>query len=166
MIEVKDGYHTSFSPGDLAFDTLGVLWGSASRHWPALAERITFQMQYFPSREYRRRHSLSYNIAEDYSGQVFALAYHLASLPSSGPFRWLDLTVGYGASGYLPVPTGPAAAKQRTVLVGLGLNLAEINRAFSARESRTYAGRAGRATVDFLATHLRAPGTTLWFSSH
>ena len=94
-----------------------------------------YRVQYFPSREYRanvsRGNSLSrLNIAEDYSGETYLLAYHLGSIhalterPWGTWARFVDLTLGFETRGYKPEPPegDPPSAHRQSVFIGVSLN--------------------------------------------
>ena len=67
--------------------------------WPALDRLIDLRVSYWPSPEYRsivdgtftgNDRINSVNIAEDYSGQTYFLAFHLGALPRPAATpRWL-----------------------------------------------------------------------------
>jgi hypothetical protein len=90
-------------------------------YWPRLDEMFDFRVQYFPSSVYidkldgkslcREGTCSRWNIAEDYSGETYLLAFHLGSIhalrdiPTWGTVaRFVDLAVGYDTRNYKPTP--------------------------------------------------------------
>ncbi len=134
-VEIKDGYAYRFSYGDFVFNTLGAGFGLALEIWPALDEALDFRVQYYPSPAYR--HHLAdgnVNFAEDYSGQTYLLAYHLAAVPGLDCMTWpkfIDVTLGFETRGYKPDPPYVIDAadplrqdygKRQTLFIGVSLN--------------------------------------------
>lgn len=117
-VEVKDGFFYEFSFSDLAGDTTGALLALALTHWPTLDEMFDFRVQYWPSNQYDHEVTAGkgaplggkLNIAEDYSGQTYFLAYHLGSiralreLPYGTLARFVDVAFGFDTRGYKPTP--------------------------------------------------------------
>lgn len=137
-VEIKDGFVYRFSYGDFAFNTLGAALGFAQSMWPALDDAIDFRVQYFPSAAYREHAAGGdLDVAEDYSGQTYLLAFHLGAIPALRDSRWgrwaqfVDLSFGFESRGYKPDPpyvidpADPARQdydKSRTTFIGLSLN--------------------------------------------
>ena len=137
-VEVKDGFFFEFSFSDLAGDTTGALLALAFDLWPRLDEMFDYRVQYFPSNAYAHQVSNAgsplggkLNIAEDYSGQTYLLAYHLGSIHALRDMRygWLaglvDVAVGFETRGYKPEPaTGelPPADHHQHLFIGISLN--------------------------------------------
>jgi hypothetical protein len=94
--EVLDGFgpRWGFSPGDLAFNTIGVGFTTAKAFVPAL-EPFTFKASYWPSGWEGK------NFTDDYAGQTIWLTANLHGLaPDAAKSlfpEWLNLAVGYGA---------------------------------------------------------------------
>lgn len=95
--EVLDGFgpQWGFSPGDLAFNTIGVGFTTAQEYVPALGA-FTLKASYWPSGWAGK------NITDDYAGQTFWLTANPHRLAPGGAFKkampeWLNLAVGYGA---------------------------------------------------------------------
>jgi len=113
-VEVKDGFYYEFSYGDAVFDTAGALAAVALSLSPRLDELFDFRVEYWPSHEYRRQFDGgNVNIAEDYSGETYLLAFHLGGLHSLRDSRWggwsrfVDVAVGFGTRA--TSPTRPIA---------------------------------------------------------
>jgi hypothetical protein len=142
-VEVKDGFFYEFSFSDLAGDTTGALIALALQYWPRLDDMFDFRVQYFPSAQYRTEVTSGprapfggkLNIAEDYSGQTYLLAYHLGSigalrdLPYGTLFRFVDVAFGFDTRGYKPtpliggVPTElPPSEHHQNLFLGISLN--------------------------------------------
>jgi hypothetical protein len=142
-VELRDGTSYSFSTGDFVFNTLGAGLAFAQSVWPSVDEAVDFRVEYFPSGAYRDRFSKNtdLDIAEDYSGQSYHLAFHLGAIDRlqrwryGGWSKFVDLTLGFESRGYKPDPlykideatcaeTGMRCdfAKERNVFVGLSLN--------------------------------------------
>ncbi len=111
-VEIKDGEYYEFSYGDLAFNTLGALLGVAMTNSPRLDELVDLRVQYWPSKAYRRQLADlgDVNIAEDYTGQTYLLAFHLGGIHAlrdqkyGAWSRFVDLAVGFETRGYKPDP--------------------------------------------------------------
>jgi predicted lipoprotein DUF2279 len=117
-VEVKDGFYYEFSFSDLTGDTLGALAGFALSQWPRLDEMFDYRVQYWPSTMYQRKVSgaspcpagscSTFNIAEDYSGETYMLAFHLGSIHALRDMkygtiaRFIDVAAGFGTRNYKP----------------------------------------------------------------
>jgi len=143
-VEVKDGFFYEFSFSDLAGDTAGALLAAALSYWPRLDEMIDFRVQYWPSNAYSHMVTSGgsaptggkLNIAEDYSGQTYFVAFHLGSLhalrdvPYAGTLsRFVDVAFGFDSRGYKPtplvdgVPTQlPVSEHHQNIFLGVSLN--------------------------------------------
>lgn len=138
-VEVRDGFFFEFSFSDLGGDTVGALAALALMQWPRLDEMFDFRVQYFPSDIYLRKLSGSspcptggcsrWNIAEDYSGQTYLLAFHLSSIHALrdmeyGTFsRFVDLTLGFDTRNYKPpLDASSTAVPKQQMFIGVSLN--------------------------------------------
>ncbi|HET9626615.1 MAG TPA: DUF2279 domain-containing protein [Kofleriaceae bacterium] len=142
-VEVKDGFFYEFSFSDLAGDTTGALLAFALSYWPRLDEMFDFRVQYFPSTQYEHEVTAGkkaplggkLNIAEDYSGQMYFLAYHLGSikalrdLPYGTLSRFVDVAFGFDTRGYKPTPLVngvamdlPPSQHHQNIFLGVSLN--------------------------------------------
>jgi Predicted periplasmic lipoprotein (DUF2279) len=135
-VEVKDGFFYEFSFSDLAGDTAGALLALAFSFYPQIDEMFDFRVQYFPSSEYYHQVAGDkgplggrLNIAEDYSGQTYFLAYHLGSIKSLREMkygtlaRFVDVAIGFDTRGYKPTPdTGPLPPDQHHQNLFLGVS--------------------------------------------
>jgi hypothetical protein len=138
-VEVRDGFFFEFSFSDLGGDTVGALAALALMQWPRLDEMLDFRVQYSPSDIYLRKLSGSspcatggcsrWNIAEDYSGETYLLAFHLSSIHALrdmeyGAFsRFVDVTLGFDTRNYKPPPDAASMAIPRQeMFIGVALN--------------------------------------------
>ena len=138
-VEVRDGFFFEFSFSDLGGDTVGALAALALMQWPRLDEMFDFRVQYFPSDIYLRKLDGSspcpaggcsrWNIAEDYSGQTYLLAFHLGSIHALRDMqygtlsRFVDLTLGFDTRNYKPpLDVGSTAVPTQQMFVGISLN--------------------------------------------
>jgi len=150
-VEVRDGFTFEFSFSDLAGDTIGALAALALSNFPRLDELFDFRVQYFPSSIYLRKLDGSspcpeggcsrWNIAEDYSGQTYLLAFHLGGIHELGDQRWgvwakyVDVVAGFGTRDYKPPPDSAADPRQR-VFIGLSVNAQGVFDALLDRDAR------------------------------
>ena len=161
-VEIKDGYYYQLSPGDLYANTLGAVLGAAMTEWPALDRLMDVRVAYWPSAEYRSildgtfegsDRINSVNIAEDYSGQTYFLAFHLGAVPwPAATPRWLgatldyvDVGVGFRATKYKPdPPDDPPYVRRQDLFLGVTLDLQRVvDRGLGGRRHR--AARVTRA---------------------
>jgi len=138
-VEVRDGFTYEFSFSDATGDALGALAALALSNWPRLDELFDYRVEYFPSRMFRRvvagdapcpsGHCSRWNIAEDYSGQTYLLAFHLGGIHAlrdarlGGWTRFVDVALGFRSRDYKPPPYPASAADPRQeVFLGVTLN--------------------------------------------
>jgi hypothetical protein len=132
-VEVKDGFYYEFSFSDAAGDTAGALAALALSLSPRLDELFDFRVEYWPSHEYRRQFDGgNVNVAEDYSGETYLLAFHLGALHSLRDRSWgswsrfVDVAIGYGTRGYKPDPPSrmlPDYEHRQELSIGFSLNV-------------------------------------------
>lgn len=142
-VELRDGTSYSFSKGDFTFNTIGAALAFAQSMWPRIDEAVDFRVEYFPSQAYRDRLSKNtdFDVAEDYSGQTYHLAFHLGAIHKlrdwkyGGWSRFVDIVGGFETRGYKPDPLYPLNPelceaqmtncdfdKERNLFIGLTLN--------------------------------------------
>lgn len=143
-VEIRDGTTYAFSQGDFVFNTIGAGLAFAQSVWPSVDDAVDLRVEYFPSQAYRDRFAKEpdLNIAEDYSGQTYHLAFHLGALDRLGRWkygswsRFVDVTFGFETRGYKPDPlvkpntelcmagdpTRCDFDKERNLFIGLSLN--------------------------------------------
>jgi hypothetical protein len=135
FVEVKDGFFYEFSFSDLAGDTTGMALALVFDNFPRIDEMFDYRVEYWPSREYRDNvsHGNGFsrlNIAEDYSGETYLLAYHLGSIHALREQSWgtlsrfVDVTLGFDSRGYKPSPPRglPDNAHFQNTFIGLSFN--------------------------------------------
>lgn len=111
-VEIKDGFAYSFSTGDFVFNTAGAALALAQSLSPRFDELVDFRVEYFPSAAYRARARANsdVDVAEDYSGQTYVLAFHLGAIRPLRSWRYgawsdyVDLSLGFASRGYKPDP--------------------------------------------------------------
>ena len=135
-VEIKDGFAYTFSYGDFTFNTLGASLAFVQSMWPRFDELIDFRVQYGPSTRYREklRNDGDLDIAEDYSGQTYLLAFHLGGIHAlrdwrfGGWSRFVDVSFGFESRGYKPdppykpSPEMPDYDKSQSTFIGLSFN--------------------------------------------
>lgn len=138
-VEGRDGTYYEFSFSDLTGDTVGAVLALLLDNFPKLDEMFDFRVEYFPSKMYlrkldgdspcRRDNCSQWNIAEDYSGQNYLAALHLAALPGikTSPHntwsRFVDVAVGFRAHDYRPIPDADLAfLPKQDLTLGLAFN--------------------------------------------
>ena len=138
-VEVKDGFYYEFSFSDATGDTLGALAAFALSVWPRLDELFDYRVQYWPSQMYLRKVDGSspcpsggcskWNIAEDYSGETYLLAFHLGGIHALRDMkygtlaRFIDIAVGFDTRNYKPTPDAELMLTPRQQLfIGVSLN--------------------------------------------
>jgi hypothetical protein len=168
FVEIKDGYYYEFSPGDLVANGLGALTAAAMVNFPRFDELVDVRMQYLPSDRFRTELADgNVDVAEDYSGQTFAVALHLGALPyvkgsqAESWLRFVDLSVGFESRGYKPdPPDGEPEDRSQRAFVGVSLNLqGVVDAALEGRASR--AARIGRKIGHGFLEVFQVPYTTL-----
>ena len=133
FVEVKDGFFYEFSYSDLTGDTAGAVAALLLDNFPRLDEMFDYRVQYFPSHEYLDNvsHGNGYsrlNIAEDYSGETYLLAYHLGSIHALDRYapwpKFVDLALGFETRGYKPSPPAgyPPNDHHQNVFIGVSFN--------------------------------------------
>jgi hypothetical protein len=135
FVEVRDGAYYEFSYSDLTGDTVGAVLALLLDNFPRLDEMFDYRVQWFPSRAYIDNISggngaTRLNIAEDYSGETYLLAYHLGSIHALRDSRWgtwsrfVDLTLGFETRGYKPSPPAgyPPYEHHQDLFIGVSFN--------------------------------------------
>ena len=156
MSEIKDGYAKDygFSWADMVANVTGESLGLLMEASPRLDRMFDFRLEYFPSKPFRESISKKgpFNSPEDYTGQRFLLAYHLASidpLRDSHYFGWsqyVDVAVGFHAAHYKPEDTDSEPHTQE-LFVGVSLNLQRFvdNTFMPKRGERAFPSTGARA---------------------
>jgi hypothetical protein len=130
-VEIKDGFYYEFSYGDFAFNSLGAGLAVAMSLSPRLDELFDYRVQYWPSQAYMDQLSGgNVNVAEDYTGETYLLAFHLGGIHALRDSRYgtlsrfVDVAVGYGTNGYKPEPPQgfPDYRLSKHSYIGISLN--------------------------------------------
>ena len=154
-IEIGDGFSEDFgfSWSDIAANTAGALFGYAHAAYPRFAEVFDFRWEYWPSENFGDEalegEDGGGDITTDYEGSTYVLAANLGALYSrrSNALDFVDLQLGWRSRGYVD----PSVARQRTVLIGVGLNL------------KTVCDRLGLRALGKVFQFYQPPGTALRF---
>ena len=124
FMEIADGFSSQgFSYEDLVMNAAGsavaYVWGK----YPNLANKIDFRMEYTPE-----FNSDDFGVFTNYERQKFLVAVKADGFDAiKNPYlRYLELHGGYYARGYEDYePNGPDR-RQRTIFVGLGINVNKL----------------------------------------
>jgi hypothetical protein len=168
-VEVKDAYYTEFSPGDLLANLTGAALNVLLVNVPAVDDAIDYRVEYLPSLRFRRSvaDEANVDVANDYSGQTYFLAFHLKSIDALGERPWLgwtgylDLVAGFETRDYLPAPADADTKATQHLFVGAALNLQHVLDALGVGEGDRHA--LGHVVFEFLSppyTVLPAAGIT------
>jgi hypothetical protein len=161
-VEVRDGFFYEFSFSDLTGDTVGMVLALLLDNMPKLREVFAYRVEDFPSRAYARKIAGTspcalggcsrWNIAEDYSGQTYLAAFHLAGIPAvrnklGKLSRFVDVAVEFDSRGYKPPPDADIAKPIRQDLfMGLSINAQGIFDTIFENRTSTAARRAKTIT--------------------
>jgi hypothetical protein len=151
-VEFRDGFTYQMSYWDATFNTLGAALALAQSMWPQLDDLVDFRVQYFPSERFREKfRGGDVDVAEDYSGQTYLLAFHLGGIRSLRESRWggwsryVDVALGFETRGYKPDPPYSVDPEdperqdyphRQTMFIGLTLNMQGVVDRVLPRKSR------------------------------
>jgi hypothetical protein len=137
-VEVRDGTYYEFSFSDLTGDICGAIIAALLDNFPRLNELFAFRVEYWPSEMYMRKllgtspcrsgSCSRWNAAEDYSGETYLAALHLAGIPAvrnriGAASRFVDVAIGFDSRNYRPDPDPDVTARPRQDLfVALAVN--------------------------------------------
>ncbi len=138
-VEVRDGTFYEFSFSDLAGDASGAILALLLDNFPRLDELVDYRVQYFPSEMYKRKvlgtspclysGCSRWNVAEDYSGETYLLAFHLAGIKAirntrfGSASRFVDVAAGFDTRNYKPDPDADVNdAPRQEMFAGLAFN--------------------------------------------
>ncbi len=138
-VEVLDGFSRSyeFSAQDATMNLLGAALGVTLETYPKLDGVLDFRLDYRPSPE------SDFDPFGDYAGQKYLLvakADGFERLRDNRFLRYLEVAVGYGATGF---DTG--GEPERSAYLGLSLNLSRVL-ADSAYDGRLHTTTVQRST--------------------
>lgn len=162
LSEWEDSYVYEFEFGDVIANFTGAVIGVAMENLPTLDRYLDFRLQYFPSADYRHqvRHMSDVDLAQDYSGQSYMLAFHLGGPQFDDEPRWLsarrfvDVVVGFESRNYKPVPRDPTAQREQILYAGIAIDFQGVLRELFCD---TPGRRAGETAFELLSV----PYTTL-----
>jgi hypothetical protein len=135
---------------------------------PEIDRLVDFRVDYWPTPEYRAGFDDGdVNFAEDYSGQTYFLAGHLAGVPGLTDSRWtrwvryVDLGVGYQSRNYKPEPMDPDAIPSQHLFFGAALDLQSLLEDLYGEPYDRTRARASHQVGHFLLEFVSPPYTTL-----
>ncbi len=140
-----------FSWQDLTMDALGIGLGVLMQFRPELDRYFAVRWLYSPS---GRPDSW-------YDHQIYLIAFRLSGPSAIGrdnPLRYFELLAGYGAKGFnSDFDYSQGDTRQRTVYLGIGLNLTEIfdRTVFSG----SWRGSRTQRITDGILRYVQVPGT-------
>jgi uncharacterized protein YfiM (DUF2279 family) len=150
--EIYDGFEDSsgWSMQDVMFDFAGAGFSVLRNSIPGLADKLDFRLLLTPN-----RHFYSYEGKEHYRQQKFLFALKFAGFETleRTPLRFVDLELGYYASGFTPRERARGDEPRRHPFIGLGLNVNEL----LFRHSDGWAGKAARTAL----TYIQLPYTSV-----
>jgi len=149
-IEPDSGY----SMQDIAMNVAGATFSLLRNTVPGLKEKLAFKIEIVPNHQIYSRTGKPH-----YEQQRFMFSLKGAGFEklANGPMRYLDLQVGYYASGFLNSDRDQGRTPKRHLFVGVGLNLGEL--LFARSGSRI--GRAAHSALDYV----QVPYTSLRYDS-
>ncbi len=123
--EIYDGFEDSsgWSMADTAFNILGAGFSILRNSVPGLDEKLDFRVQITPN-----DHFYSHEGKEHFRQQHFLLALKLAGFNAfkQTPMRFVELQVGYYASGFTRRERARGETPERRPFVAIGLNVGEL----------------------------------------
>ena len=168
LVEAKDAYYYQFSVGDFSANLLGAGLGVAMVNLPALDRLLDVRVDYWPTREYRQGFmDGDVNFVEDYSGQTYLLALHVAALPRVTDSRWtrwaryVDVVGGFQTVNYKPEPIDEDAIPSQHLFVGAALNLQAALEDLYGEPAERGRGRRSHRIAHSVLEYVSVPYTTL-----
>jgi hypothetical protein len=156
-VELFDGFSEDhgFSYEDMIIDLLGIGLAYARHRVPGLREGLDFRLEYWPSGH------KGFRPLSDYSGLRYLLAFKLSGVEPlrTTPLRYVELHAGYYTRGFLREERLAGEDKERTLFVGIGVNLNELFFGRKAKENPTVFDRARRLVFE----HIQVPYTSYRF---
>lgn len=149
-IEPDSGY----SMQDIAMNVAGATFSLLRNTVPGLKDKLAFKIEILPNHQIYSRTGKPH-----YEQQRFMFSLKGAGFEklANGPMKYLDLQVGYYASGFLNSDREQGRTPKRHLFVGVGLNLGEL---LFAR-SGSHIGRAAYSALDYV----QVPYTSLRYDS-
>lgn len=152
-----------FSKEDLISGVLGVGLASLMESNPQLDRFFAFRMMYkdpIPTADFLEP-------LDDYERQVYLGALRLSGFRAIGrrnPLRYVEVVVGYGATGFDRGGGAEDTARRRTLYLGLGIDLTEVVQSLFFGTGS--GGGAAQAYTTEALRYLQPPGTVLWSRSN
>jgi uncharacterized protein YfiM (DUF2279 family) len=130
-IEIGDGFGDTygFSWGDMVWNFGGGLIAMAMDMYPPLDRLIGFQMEYWPSKDYRKQKAEKWvEFTSDVTGQKFILALKLSGLPyvRETPAKFFQIDFGYYTRGYW-FSHSEYSYKTRHAYIGFAFNISMVS---------------------------------------
>ncbi len=124
-IELGDGFSSfHFSPDDLAFNTMGIVYGVLQEEYPLL-KNFKYKWSYFPSASHLN--SFVHPFSADYDSHIYWITFNVHNLlPERISHYWprfLNLAVGYGGQN---ISIGDEGPKLRKFAIGFDYDLTSI----------------------------------------
>lgn len=130
-IEIGDGFGKTygFSWGDMIWNFGGGLFAMALDIYPPLDRLIGFQMEYWPSKDYRKQKTEKLiEFTSDVTGQKFILALKLSGVPyvQETLAKYFQIDFGYYTRGYW-YSHSTYSYKTRHAYIGFAFNLSMVS---------------------------------------
>lgn len=169
FVEIKDGFYYQFSLSDSVGNLAGAGLNVLLVNVPEVDDWIDFRVEYIPTSEYlNAANGGDVNVVEDYSGQSYMLAMHLAAVPGLhdrpwlGWTRYVDVVGGYETRNYKPEPEDPMAPRTQRLYLGVAINMqALLDDALAGPARRSRAARWTHGAGHTALEHFAVPYTTL-----
>jgi hypothetical protein len=168
LVEAKDAYYYQFSVGDFSANLLGAGLGVAMINLPALDRLLDVRVDYWPTHEYREGFmDGDVNFVEDYSGQTYLLALHVAALPRVTDSRWtrwaryVDVVGGFQSVNYKPEPADEDAIPSQHLFLGAAVNLQAALEDLYGESAERGRARTSHRIGHYVLEFVSPPYTTL-----
>ena len=161
-VEVLDGYSKQwhFSKEDAVFNLIGggLAWWMETN--PRVDALLDFRLHYRPSTGSNGKSTFA--PFSDYSGQRYLLVFKAGGVPAlrqQGLWRYLEVSVGYGARGF-DDPARDVVPPSRHMYLGVALNLTELLRG-TVYSRNASPSRTQRITETFFE-FVQVPAAGVW----
>ena len=171
FVEIKDGFYYQFSTGDMVGNVIGAGMSVLLSNVPAVDDLIDFRVEYLPTDQYLDNLTSEgdVDIVEDYSGQTYLLALHVAAIPGAADSAWtewtryVDVVGGFQSRNYKPDPVDPAASpRSQSLFFGVALNMQHVlDRVFGTDPDQSGAAKWTHTIGHHVFEYLSVPFTTL-----
>lgn len=144
--ELYDGFepHGGFSWQDMTFNLAGASLSVLRHSVPGLADKLDYRMLFMPNHDI-----VSFTGKEHFRQQRFLLALQLSGFDrfKDSPMRFVELHLGYYATGFTNREKREGKSVDRRPFVGIGINLQQL---FFRRQPSSLAGRIGYRVFDYV----------------